>query len=316
MLSSAAEEDGCRINVSVVKLSQAVPRVQPSDSSEASPPVGVPLEPLDPSCRTVLGAEANVDRSDRPLFGTRDLADFVCANPGDERGHQDVRLATAAVLSARFAYVSPTGGLTGCAKVRDQTVRTFAIDGGYVDSSASSPLVELLQGLIHDEQRAGADTPCIQPIVVQVDNSYEKLAEPTPSGRPQELLAPLRGTATGSGGHTDASLQALAQLAAGARCPLPPELDGVPTYIHIYPEDHPGAEAPLGWSLSRRAQQDLDRQLGSTRQSVRGARREGVAEPGARTGSVRACTRDLPRASGFPSPRIPCASKRSRAPFP
>jgi hypothetical protein len=262
MLSSTAEEDGCRINVSAVDLAQKVPRVQRSDASE-----GTASEPLDPSCRTVLGAELNTAQSDRPLFGTRDLADFVCDEPHGDASPQreDVRLSTAAVLSARFAYVSPTGALAGCEQVGNHTVHTFAIDGGYVDSSASSPLVELLHGLIRDAQHEGASAPCIQPIVIQIDNSYEKLAEPTPPDRPQELLAPLRGQATAGGGHTDASLQALAQLAAGAQCALPADLAGVPRYLHLYPEDHPGAQAPLGWSLSRRAQQDLDRQLGSTR---------------------------------------------------
>jgi hypothetical protein len=210
----------------------------------------------------VLTAEGAQLQADRPLAGTKDIADFLCAGFRTDKkvAGEDVRMSTAALLSARFPFVSPTGALTSCDKLRGGIVHTFAVDGGYVDSSASSPLVELFNALIRDNQ--GADRPCIQPVVLQIDNSYETLSQPSPPARPAELLAPYQGQGAATSGHTDASLQALAQLAATPRCDLQGDLAAMPTYLHVYPEDHPGAQAPLGWSLSRAAQKDLDTQLG------------------------------------------------------
>lgn len=71
------------------------------------------------------------------LPGTRDVHDFAC---DDTASAGDLRLSTAALVSARFPWVSPTGALTSCA---DPGHRTFDVDGGLLDSSAASPLVEL-----------------------------------------------------------------------------------------------------------------------------------------------------------------------------
>lgn len=259
MLNSASVEDGCRINVSVVRMSNPARLVDVDGSPE----------PSDRSCRTLSRAETSPSRREASgsagrevkvqgaLASTREVADYVCFDDG-----ADIRLSTAALLSARFPLVSPSGALEACQKQQGDTLRTFAVDGGLVESSGASPVVELLQRLI----AAGDAEPggkCVQPVVLQVDNGYADIAQPTEPRRPQELIAPLTGFQAAAGSRSAAARQALANLATGHRCPGLD--DATPTYFHLYPQAHPGTQAPLGWGLSAEARRDLDGQLAGDR---------------------------------------------------
>ncbi|MGH8982521.1 MAG: hypothetical protein ACRDY6_01440, partial [Acidimicrobiia bacterium] len=243
LLNSAAVEDGCRLNVSVVDL------VDERSAAARS------------TCRAVgrfeqpQPEESEDPRKPRPASATRDVDDYVCS---------DINLSTAALLSARFPFVSPTGGLTACEGSNvPPGDHTFGVDGGYVDSSAASPLVEILDASVDEAETQLAPDPgepdvCVQPVVLQIDNGYSDLTKPKGTDRPRELLAPLAGYGAASGGRADAARQALAIEASRPRCA---GAQGRATYFHVFPRARPGIEAPLGWSLSKAARNDLRSQL-------------------------------------------------------
>jgi hypothetical protein len=263
MLNSAGATDGCRINVSPLDLAREA-RV----GEAASVPAAEALAKADQSCRNLdprdPGRETQLQGA---LSSTRDVADWVC----EASSGADLRLSTAALLSARFPFVSPSGALEECHPAGDDPSEIFAVDGGYIESTAASPLVELLTtltvGMQPDEPAPDGPPPsqpdvrtrCLQPVVLQLDNGYASDPKPL-GGRPLELLAPLTGRSQASGARGDAARQALANLASH-RCPLADAYGDLPTYLHIEPVAHPGIEAPLGWSLSAGARRDLDKQL-------------------------------------------------------
>jgi hypothetical protein len=238
LLNSATVEEGCRMNVSVLEVSGSEPSA---------------------SCRTL-------DQATSPLAGSRDVVDFL--NDGCTGESVDISLSTAALLSARFPFVSPSGALVTCLEDGDapdgtRNIATYLVDGGYVDSSGASPLAELLPSIAAWTQEKNRTemrtTPCVQPVVIQIDNGYADITYRDTS-RPQELLAPLLGYASAGGGRADAARQELAIL---SRQLLDVGCNNheLPTYLHVYPEAHPGVEAPLGWALSLTAQRDLEAQL-------------------------------------------------------
>src|SRR5204863_440750 len=72
------------------------------------------------------------------LVGSKDLYDYLCGPDSTDR--HDIALSTAALLSARFPYISPTGALNGC---QEPQRRTYDIDGGLLESSGVSSLTEI-----------------------------------------------------------------------------------------------------------------------------------------------------------------------------
>lgn len=237
LLGSQSVLDGCRLNVSILDLSAEPP---PASSSYLAP------------CTAATSGDGVTQTDDGlVLAGGRDLVDLVCEG-------QDLDLSTAALLSARFPFVSPSGALRRCGPGEQPNV--FAVDGGYLDASASgTPLAVLptLIGLLEDRLPG----TCVQPVVIQVDNRYAGADGSTGTERPLELLAPLTAFGSAVGLVGDATREAL-ELATRPRCWSGP---GPSTYVHLYPETHPGVEAPLGWTLSGPARDDLATQLASSR---------------------------------------------------
>jgi hypothetical protein len=191
-----------------------------------------------------------------PLGATIDLVDSLCAD-------QDVGLATAALLSARFPFVSPSGRVPACdgdAGRRGEVA--FVVDGGYIDNSAAGSLVELWSHIGEQvnavNSTAGADgRSCIVPVFVQIDNGYD-FNSATPAGRPWEMLVPFT-TAMGASRSREAQSKQLAAEIFG-----PAEFSGeliaknvLTRWIRIVPEAHPGVQAPIGWILSDAARSDL-----------------------------------------------------------
>ena len=258
LLNATNVDDGCRISVSA--LDGNIRRER-----EAPQPVGCRSNALfDEASGSVpdVGAPSGLAASS-VLPATYDLVDYLCRPGGD------VRLSTAALLSARFPYVNPSGRIVpdrGCAGDLPPTLH--AVDGGYLDTSGASTLVELsavLQPLVerwnHDHASAGA---CIVPFAVQIDNGFESTAAPTAT-RPSQLLAP---PATLSASRIGRAAEAKAALAFLYSRPFPgvtvagdagarPLAD---RYAHFVNEAHPGPGAPLGWAQSRLSQLELERQ--------------------------------------------------------
>jgi hypothetical protein len=279
LLNGATVDGGCRLVASVLDL--APPQARGNENAKADPPASgdEDLEP-DPltNCVGVVDASiatAGVGPTSRATAArTRDLADFACA-PDDRRVH-DISLATAAHLSARFPFVSPSGGLTACyARSGEAQRRTFVVDGGLIDSSGAGPLVELWLGLAPSIERYNADRRnpvCITPRLLLIDNGYVDTSRQDPPRRPPELMAPLNAAQAASSTVTPAARQgavlafeAMAEAwAAGA--PGCSVAGGAETsVVHLYPEQHPGPMAPLGWTLSSWSERDLQRQLMSER---------------------------------------------------
>lgn len=186
-----------------------------------------------------------------PLAGTVEVVDAVC-------DHRDLRLSSAAVLAARFPYVTPSGQVRGacgteaddgspaCGPLRGCEGRF--VDGGYIDNSGLFTIVAVwpsLRRLIVEYN--STHTPKIAPLILELDNHYQaSSATPVPAGGPRSefLIPPL----TAMGGRT--SVQTYARAAAYRA--LPPSCT-----VTISPSLHPGLIAPLGWELSERARKDL-----------------------------------------------------------
>jgi hypothetical protein len=194
------------------------------------------------------------------LATTLSLTNYLC------RG-QDLRLSTAALMSARFPYVSPAGRLTACnnpgasaaARKRAPTA-AYVVDGGYYDGSGDSPVTELWSELgrivaAHNRSSAG---PCVIPLFIQLDNHYASVSAPT-GGAPSQIGVPPEALASVHGTRDDEARQLAASLfdvPVGAANGKP--LAG---WAHVYPRAHPASEPPLGWALSSESIADMSNEL-------------------------------------------------------
>src|SRR5207302_8896627 len=107
---------------------------------------------------------------------------------------------------------------------------------------------------------------CIVPFMVQLDNGYDNLVGAASDTRPGELGVPSKTNGATRGARSIDSRGATALEFDG-----PYMVDGSEVmtrngvldsrYARIYPRAHPGSQAPLGWSLSPSARDDLLQQL-------------------------------------------------------
>lgn len=198
------------------------------------------------------------------LPGTLDVADFLCAR-------EDLRLSTAALLSARFPGVSPAGRLSACGDPRQASPpRTkFVLDGGVIESSASEVALAAWNRLrpLVDEHNAGGSGPCVVPFFLQLDNGYLSSTAEVERRPPNQLQAPLLAAAgAGGGSRAERARQAAALAFSGAQVgtmqahgPNGRPLEA--RYERLVPLGHPGPQASLGWALSSQTQADLEEQL-------------------------------------------------------
>jgi hypothetical protein len=268
LLNGTTVESGCRFNASVldanVELSEdEVVAAQGRDIAKA--------------CLSLEAFPASAVLANSRLFAaTVDLADFLCS----EGTIGDVRLSTAALLSARFPGVSPSAGVPwhgDCISTdaeRKHAPTTYVVDGGYLDNSGASTLLELWDALedrvaAYNQQAGGS---CIVPFFLQIDNGYEEAIGPGGAAkRPLEVLAPFSTTDA-----TRNSRAANARQAAAIEFDRPYSF-GVggqvwkatwkghqplaTRYARLSLQSHPGARAPLGWALSDESRIELDGQL-------------------------------------------------------
>lgn len=197
---------------------------------------------------------------DRPsaLAATRDLVDFLCEG-------QDVRLSTAALLSARFPLVSPSGRLEWCGRRADKPV-TYVVDGGYLDTSGASAALELWERLrpsVADYNAEHGAEACVVPYFIQIDG-YEGAVELSRTKRPFEFNVPgqtllATRTARAANARGAAALEfTQAPKEAGIGAVAPSQTD---RYAHFTLQAHPGPNTPLGWVLSEASRRDLVEQL-------------------------------------------------------
>lgn len=254
ILNGASAESGCRFNGSMLD----------GNGRDRTDAVTGCLEPrgLEGSPEAVLPA-------------TIDLVDFLCVG-------QSISLAKATLFSARFPVISPVGEIQQCTipaeaqgdagRQSDPNPETFVVDGGYLEGSGTATALSLwnaLTPLVLEHNQNPAATACVVPFFVQIDNGYLEPAGPGDAKAPpnligaQELFARNRNRE----GFTTASRQA-AQIAFGqaftlggieVRGPNGVELDS--RYARFSPVAHPGAVAPLGWTLSDASFRDLFEQF-------------------------------------------------------
>ncbi|MCT4351882.1 hypothetical protein M5362_01875 [Streptomyces sp. Je 1-79] len=246
LLNGTAVQSGCRVLASPVQLGGY--DLPPSPTSCIRRPESASPDDIDPRLSPTL-----ID-----LRGA-----FLCST-------QDIRTSTAALLSARFPWVSPSGRFTEPACGKSIKHPLSVVDGGYVDGTGSLTAVDLLRQLQDDIDchNAVADanqdtrpkhacdfhgttpTRVIEPVIMQIDNGYSSLASTPPNDHRNELLVPLHGLLEGGLGVREATARqrAFSSVECGH-------------YLRIANIRNPGTQAPLGWSLSHTAQEDLDRQL-------------------------------------------------------
>jgi hypothetical protein len=212
-------------------------------------------------------------------------------------GRAGLAAVSAALLSARFPYVTPSGALYRCrpdAASEGQQARgveriTYAVDGGYQDNSGLLTLLQLQRAiavLLAERQPNGAGTPGnpprprVVPWVLIVDNAYRSVAAAPEQRRPMELFVPLR-TLVRNRIADESALEQMTAVEMQGRDPAcasahsdsekiggpaesatdreeRPQLDCV---VLLAPRRHPSVAAPLGWVLSDATLTDLDKQL-------------------------------------------------------
>jgi hypothetical protein len=213
-----------------------------------------------------LGAWPRADKADRkprndplPLAGTMEVTDALC-------GRDDIRLSTAAMLAARFPYVTPSGHVRGrcgesdahpptdepnpfgCGKRPAAACEGSFVDGGYVENSGLFTIIAIWPSLRAEIVKYNAaHTRQIAPLIVELDNHYQAFVSTTvpAGGSRSETLIPLQ---TAFGGRN--AMQTFARAAAHRLLP-----DSCT--VTISPSLHPGLIAPLGWELSPSAREDL-----------------------------------------------------------
>lgn len=265
LLNGTKVQDGCRFNASVFDASVEYRRgenVEPATVRLAEDCLALRLFEAPAEGAEPIYVEPG-RRVDWTFASTEDLSDFVCPD-------RDVRLSTAVLLSARFPFVTPSGRLVKCKTPGAPAINI--VDGGYFDTSGASSLVELWSELEPEIERANRGPgPCVVPLFVQIDTGY---ADPVGLGsaRPVETRVPLLTLATGRNAR-EANARQAAALAfsgpfGGKTSAVLPSGAVVDRFAHIYSRAHPGAKAPLGWTLSQTARTDLKRQLVSNQAEI------------------------------------------------
>jgi hypothetical protein len=184
--------------------------------------------------------------------------------------------ATAALLSARFPFVTPSGVVNGCGSKAGTQVEQY-VDGGYADSTGLATLAglapELMSAVRQHNASALASAPpgqpvtLVVPVTVYLGNSPqpEPIAGATAASPPQPLI-PLQSGAASAQSQLSGSTALLQQLSAAtsrsqwlscapgqstcaqdqaaAAAAVPQQL------ILVVPREIPSVAAPLGWVLS------------------------------------------------------------------
>jgi len=247
VFNGTSVNDPCRFNISVLDVNAHTP---------------------DDTCTSLSSFEGRIAgiQAGATLAATQDLVDYLC--PG-----QDIRLSTAALLSARFPIVSPSGrvgeDLDHCAREG----AAFVVDGAYLEGSGAGTVTEVwnqLESRVMSANSSRGSEVCVVPFFIQIDNGYENPNSSDANRSPREALVPLSTLLSGQFGRV-----ANAREGAAIEFDLPLDAaDGPVTVVHIpsgkeilsryarfTTRAHPGVQAPLGWTLSDASIDDLRAQL-------------------------------------------------------
>jgi hypothetical protein len=216
------------------------------------------------------------DAAPRPpngvLAATKDAFAWSCPRSPGAGGPRDLRLSTAALLSARAPYITPAGGMTSC---QDPKAHSYVLDGGLLENSGADAVAEVWAELEPAVRafNAGGDAAgrCIVPRLLLLDNEFAEQGVRDPGGRTFQFVGPS-GEASSVTRGQDSTAQQEALLALSRSfgdvrkaCPGAPSTGEVEELApaDIHPRARPGSEAPLGWTLAARSQSVLRAELGS-----------------------------------------------------
>jgi len=168
------------------------------------------------------------------------------------RPEREVRLSTAAVLSARFPIVTPAGAVHGKMIDGSTPVTRRFVDGGYFDNPGTATLGTIVRAIAH--QRASEDSASQIPIrllVIRIGFTDAPRPEAHSFG---EVLSPLRALLATRSQHASENRSRLEQEAGVVVRDLTVVLDT---------RGREGGRAlPLGWMLSEAARREIRRQIG------------------------------------------------------
>ncbi len=197
------------------------------------------------------------------LTGLLTLADLAPAS--------HVSLATAAMLSARFTYVSPAGRVGALTDPATGEVRKLRlVDGGYYENSGSATLLDIVRYAAREARNQGLN---VLPVVIQIDNDPdtvianpgERKLRPLPLQPAEpgfgELLSPIRtllNTRSARGNHALADAEW--QVRHGIQDAQGRSVEGVFVYMTLQ-NRRGAAKLPLGWQLSSIARRDIECQV-------------------------------------------------------
>ena len=198
------------------------------------------------------------------LAATKDLADYLC--PG-----QDIKVSTAALMSARFPVITPSARIGGSlVECTDDPISAFVVDGGYNEGSGAGTITELWQRLEPNIEAFNQEhDACIVPFLIQIDNGYENPGAAPAGSSPIEVLIPIRALVASQFGRIanareQAAIEFDRPFDVGGRHVEVTDPSGtriVSRYARITTRAHPGVQAPLGWTLSNASFDDLRSQL-------------------------------------------------------
>ncbi len=199
--------------------------------------------------------------------------------PATDQRPLSMRATTAALMSARFPYVSPAGTVRRCleqargpeekAEVggdepsdkRSAVTPTYVVDGGYIENTGLLTLLQLWQVLKPMVEKHNAETDAVKvvPWIVVADNHYRSNAAGAHVERIAETTVPLVALR-----HAKKSFgtSALEQIATREMSVFGASGNGVAGgLVVIAPQTAPSIAAPLGWVLSADTRAELDEQL-------------------------------------------------------
>jgi hypothetical protein len=197
-----------------------------------------------------------------------------------------IRSSTAALLTARFPYVTPSAVIGPCppeetkgGKALPYWPRTQLVDGGYIENSGLATITDLSDdwlSLVRDHNAGvlnteGSTEPLVVPIVVFLTNGDRAVVQPAIDSSPtSELAVPLltflRGRTSLTG--NDALLErARAAVEIGGFCPVT-ELVCADLQRHFRSRvvvvdrvTQPEIGAPLGWVMSDASITSMDMEI-------------------------------------------------------
>jgi hypothetical protein len=240
-----------------------------------------------PQTRPAADAPTQRDCGPFEVVAPRTIDLFASFAPATETGATDrcvpnLPAVSAAMLAARFPFVTPTGVLGPC---RDQP-RSQLVDGGYVENSGLRTWIDLAPDLsqlirAHNsgsgvgqppgsagQAPGSAGHPLVVPIVVYLDNGQSLDLSASTNAVPEPLAPLTAGLAASLDSDSAHVLQLAETFDQRSLCPDPQTgcaaaVTGLGLNRVVVVKECPGLglEAPLGWTLSRESMNALDHDL-------------------------------------------------------